>query len=146
MNKPKKNGRGFGMTGKRFEVHHMIRDYSTTEDVDFDFLQKLINEHRQPKDLTMHITDCGKDMTYRECEYLLNKYYEEKKELKVQCNLLREQANEFHRGARENANRAGQLEKENKELKSDNKKMAKFIMSKGYTKDYWDWLKDGVWK
>lgn len=70
------------MTGKRFEVHHMIRDYSTTEDVDFDFLQKLINEHRQPKDLTMHITDCGKDMTYRECEYLLNKYYEENKELK----------------------------------------------------------------
>lgn len=79
------------MTGKRFEVHHMIRDYSTTEDVDFDFLQKLINEHRQPKDLTMHITDCGKDMTYRECEYLLNKYYEENKELKEELNFYKNQ-------------------------------------------------------
>ena len=79
------------MTGKRFEVHHMIRDYSTTEDVDFDFLQKLINEHRQPKDLTMHITDCGKDMTYRECEYLLNKYHEENKELIKENEELKEE-------------------------------------------------------
>ncbi len=36
---------------------------------------------------------------------------------------------------------------ENKELKADNKRMVKFIMSKGYTlKDYLDWLKDVVWK
>lgn len=55
---------------------------------------------------------------------LLNKFYEEKeqltkenKELQFQCNMLREQSNEFHRGARENANRVGQLKKENKELK-----------------------------
>ena len=39
-------------------------------------------------------------------------------ELQVQCNLLREQANEFHRGAIENVNRAGQLERENKKLKA----------------------------
>lgn len=59
----------------------------------------------------------------------------EKKELKVQCNLLREQANEFHRGARENANRAGQLEKENNELKkqlkreeTDKKRLMSYIM------------------
>jgi len=48
---------------------------------------------------------------------------EEKKELQLQCNLLREQANEFHRIARENANRGGQLEKENKELKCINKQL-----------------------
>ena len=48
---------------------------------------------------------------------LLNKLAEEKKELQFQVNLLREQANEFHRGARENANRVGQLKKENKELR-----------------------------
>ena len=48
---------------------------------------------------------------------LLNELNDENKEFQVQCNLLREQANEFHRIARENVNRAGQLEKENKELK-----------------------------
>ena len=48
---------------------------------------------------------------------LLNELAEEKKELQFQCNLLREQSNEFHRRAIENANRVGQLEKENKELK-----------------------------
>ena len=47
----------------------------------------------------------------------LNELNDENKEFQVQCNLLREQANEFHRIARENVNRAGQLEKENKELK-----------------------------
>lgn len=35
----------------------------------------------------------------------------EKKELQCQCNLLREQKNEFHRIALENGNRVGQLEK-----------------------------------
>ena len=48
---------------------------------------------------------------------LLNELNDEKKELQFQCNLLREQSNEFHRRAIENANRVGQLEKENKELK-----------------------------
>ena len=48
---------------------------------------------------------------------LMNELNDEKKELQFQCNLLREQSNEFHRRAIENANRVGQLEKENKELK-----------------------------
>ena len=48
---------------------------------------------------------------------LLNEFYEENKKLQFQCNLLQEQANEFHRGARENANIVGQLKRENKELK-----------------------------
>ena len=52
---------------------------------------------------------------------LLNELNDEKKELQFQCNLLREQSNEFHRRAIENANRVGQLEKENKELKEKNK-------------------------
>ena len=58
---------------------------------------------------------------------LLNELAEEKKELQFQCNLLREQANEFHRGARENANRVGQLEKENKELKEVIKEVLKLL-------------------
>ena len=53
----------------------------------------------------------------------LNELAEEKKELQFQYNLLREQANEFHRGARENANRVGQLKKENKKLKEENENL-----------------------
>jgi len=49
----------------------------------------------------------------------------ENKELHIQFNLLREQRNEFHRGARENANRVGQLEKENKELQERNNRQCK---------------------
>lgn len=44
---------------------------------------------------------------------------EEKKEFNCQCNLLREQANEFHHIALENGNRVGQLEKENEQLKKE---------------------------
>ena len=53
----------------------------------------------------------------------LNELAEEKEELQFQCNLLHEQASEFHRGARENANRVGQLEKENKKLKEENENL-----------------------
>ena len=36
---------------------------------------------------------------------------------------------------------------ENIELKHDNKRLVKFIMSKGYTlKDYLDWLQKEVWE
>ena len=54
---------------------------------------------------------------------------QENKELKFQCNLLQEQANEFHRGARENANQVGKLKKENKELKKEtNELKQQFIL------------------
>ena len=62
---------------------------------------------------------CVKGISALDLQDILNRLIKENKELQVQCNLLREQANEFHRGARENANRAGQLEKENKELKKE---------------------------
>ncbi len=39
------------------------------------------------------------------------------------------------------------LHEENLELKHDNKRLVKFIMSKGYNlKDYIDWLKKEVWE
>lgn len=47
----------------------------------------------------------------------INKLAEENKEIKIQYDNLKAQRDEFYRGARENANRVGQLEKENKELK-----------------------------
>lgn len=40
-----------------------------------------------------------------------------------------------------------QLQEENTELKNDNKRMVKFIMSKGFSlKDYLEWLNEEVWK
>ena len=48
---------------------------------------------------------------------LLNELHEENNELRLQLNLCSDQRNEFHRGARENANRVGKLEKENEQLK-----------------------------
>lgn len=50
-------------------------------------------------------------------EDLLNGLSEENEQLKTQLQNTCDQRDEFHRGARENANRVGQLEKENKELK-----------------------------
>lgn len=66
------------MTEKRFTCHQMIADYSTGEDLDFDFLQELIDKQEQPKDLRMHISDGNKIITYRECVDLLNELHEEK--------------------------------------------------------------------
>ena len=51
---------------------------------------------------------------------LLNELYEENQELRLQLNQCSDQRNEFHRGARENANRVGKLKKENEQLKEQN--------------------------
>ena len=60
--------------------------------------------------------------TYQVC-ILLNEYVDVKKEneqLRLQLNNCSAQRNEFHRGARENANRVGKLKKENEQLKKRN--------------------------
>lgn len=48
---------------------------------------------------------------------ILNELNEENKKIKTQYDNLKAQRDEFYRGARENANNVGQLEKENEELK-----------------------------
>ena len=50
---------------------------------------------------------------------LLNELHEENQELKQQLQNTSDQRDEFHRGARENANRVGKLEKENEQLRHD---------------------------
>ena len=52
------------------------------------------------------------------CE-LLNELHEENGQLKFQLQNTSDQRDEFHRGARENANRVGKLEKENEQLRHD---------------------------
>ena len=48
---------------------------------------------------------------------LLNHFSEENEQLKFELQSTSDQRDEFHRGARENANRVGKLEKENEQLK-----------------------------
>ena len=50
---------------------------------------------------------------------LLNELHEENEQLKTQLQNTSDQRDEFHRGARENANRVGKLEKENGQLRHD---------------------------
>lgn len=50
---------------------------------------------------------------------MMNELAEENEWLRLQLNLCSDQRNEFHRGARENANCIGKLEKENEQLKSE---------------------------
>lgn len=47
----------------------------------------------------------------------LNELHEENNSLRLMLNSCSDQRDEFHRGARENANRVGKLVKENEELK-----------------------------
>lgn len=48
----------------------------------------------------------------------MNELHEENNELRLQLNSCSDQRDEFHRGARENANRVGELKGENKQLKT----------------------------
>ena len=74
---------------KRFTCHQMISNYTTAEDIDFDFLQELIEEQEQPLDLRMYIADGNKTITYRECVNLLNELNEENQLLKEEKELLK---------------------------------------------------------
>ena len=75
---------------------------------------------------------CGGDtMTLFEVVVELNKLNEENKQLKSVnedmrrlINNISHQRDEFHRGARENANRIGKLKKENEQLKSEIEKLS----------------------
>lgn len=61
---------------------------------------------------------CGGDtMTHFEVVVKLNNLYEENEQLKTQLQNTSDQRDEFHRGARENANYVGKLKKENEQLK-----------------------------
>ena len=52
------------------------------------------------------------------CE-LLNNLADENEQLKIALQNISYQRDEFHRGARENANRVGKLKKENEQLKKE---------------------------
>ena len=74
-------------------------------------------------------------LTNEEVVVLLN----ENEQLKFQLQNTCDQRDEFHRGARENANRVGKLEKENEKLKKENKHLRCTIESNNQD-DYIDYL------
>ena len=78
----------------------------------------VVKGHRE------HIADhTGRLYSDSEVADLLNTVHEENEQLKTQLQNTSDQRDEFHRGARENANRVGKLKKENEQLKSENKKL-----------------------
>jgi len=92
------------MTEKRYmieEIDNMFRVLKDNEPLTTKF------ENYDKQDVTNLIAE-------------LNELAEENKEIKIQYDNLKAQRDEFYRGARENANRVGQLERENKELKKEN--------------------------
>lgn len=115
------------MTKKRFEVHRFIEGFPVAVDLIDSYAKELVEQGKDLADVTIDIHDnyrkqingCGKNMTLKECCDLLNELNDEKE----------------------------QLQEENTELKNDNKRMVKFIMSKGFSlKDYLEWLNEEVWK
>ena len=93
------------MTAKRFKVVN-LRDNNVCDIQDTS--QELLTFYN---DLTYNFGSAKAI-----CD-LLNELHEKNNELRLQLNLCSDQRNEFHRGAIENANRVGKLEKENEELK-----------------------------
>ena len=89
------------MTAKRFRVNELVK-YNYSE------IGEYIDENHTDRPLRNDIL-----------VELLNELHEEKEQLKFQLQNTSDQRDEFHRGARENANRVGKLEKENEQLKKD---------------------------
>ena len=67
--------------------------------------------------------ETNKKYDIQDCCNLLNNLSNENEQLRLQLNSCSDQRNEFHRGARENANRVGKLKKENEQLKSENQEL-----------------------
>ena len=78
----------------------------------------MVLDYERKGDEQTVIEDISREKAHRVMDRL-NELNDENQELQFQCNLLQEEANEFHRGARENANRVRQLKIENKKLKQD---------------------------
>ena len=57
------------------------------------------------------------------------KLQKENEQLKTQLQNTSDQRDEFHRGARENANRVGELERENEQLKNELKEFKDYVYS-----------------
>ena len=103
------------MTEKRFTVLKKLENSDIEGDVIDTYIESLVKDGKSVGWVTVGILDNGSPITYKDCVDLLN----ENEQLKTQLQNTSDQRNEFHRAARENANRAGRLENENEQLKQD---------------------------
>ena len=100
------------MTEKRFEV--------TFNDSDFHLSDNETGEELKLVDEKVYY------------DYIANRWnalHEENNELRLMLNSCSDQRNEFHRGARENANRVGKLERENEWLKQYKQSVSDVLLS-----------------
>lgn len=131
------------MTAKRFTVHsewrNLIADIKdTTGEIEtlgefVDLLNQLNEENKQLQQRNKRLEEkIQRERTSftktherwsKEAETKIKELSEENERLKIQLQNTSDQRDEFHRGARENANRVGKLEKENEQLKKENDKL-----------------------
>ena len=105
---------------QEWEEEYYIFDSQTISEKEFD--EKVEYEDYQAFADSMQGDEVvnrlnGLDGTIKDLSDDYEQLLKENKELRIQYNHIREQSNEFHRIARENANRVGKLEKENEQLK-----------------------------
>ena len=93
------------MTEKRFKLTHLNH-------IDVKGLENLLNDLNDE----------------------LEKVKKENEQLRLQLNNCSDQRNEFHHGARENANRVGKLKKENEQLRKENKELHFIIQQNNFAK------------
>ena len=126
------------MTEKRFKVHSMIRGMNIGETMDLELCEELIKKYGSSSDIDLLITNNGNNMTYQEVADLLNENEQLKsanEDMKRLINNISLQRDEFHRGARENANRVGKLKRENKELKEEHERVIDLLNKKLHEND-----------
>ena len=83
------------MTEKRFKVHSMIQGMEIGETIDLELCEELIKKYGSSSDIDLFIEDNGNNMTYQGVVDLLNKFYEENKELKLQLEAFKDKLYEL---------------------------------------------------
>ena len=145
------------MTKKRFQIIHLgnpydfvVKDHNTNKTYgtlqgDDKSLMKLLNElHEEKEQLQSRCNDYNvalktlQDLTER-------KLNEENEQLKFQLQNTSLERDEFHRGARENANLVGKLKKENKQLKETNQELYDFRLILNALL-FNEWVKNGKYE
>ena len=110
------------MTVKRFQWVFIkdneleLRDNGIVKRFNNERLEELLNELNDECEFLEIDNEALTDGATKYAE-LYHKSLKENEELKTQLQNTSDQRDEFHRGARENANRVGKLEKENEQLK-----------------------------
>ena len=117
------------MTEKRYYAVDYDEEY-------YIFDSNVIRKGRVEEEAEYGYDVFADSMSSNEIVDLLNEQEQLILEQQILINTITDQKNEFHRGARENANRVGQLEDENNKLKEENKQLKEKISEQGVSLDF----------